>query len=319
MKWTVRGCGLALVLVMATGCSSTEDRIENVVTHELEQCQETEDVFHTVRTRTGSSFEILSELCHLEPSEVEMTNEWRGTMRTGPLVWMAEDDEEERAVMLRRVAWDELDRAKSYSGRQNPDVEDLETAEQHFATAEEQYGDSSYVRMLRLENLLNLQAEKISSDDVESLVGDAAESYFEEIVAWAGERDDAETIALARLAIVSHVEDYISRQERSIDTLGARDDRLKAAAEHAEDDGDREAAEEYRQELQERQDERPQVRERLQGRIERAEREACGYTDALNVDNIGDDDLRTRITSTLRAYECDFSATDEDDDDNGDD
>ncbi len=319
MRWIWRGFGLSLVMGIAMGCSSTEDRIENVVTHELEQCKQSDEVFHTVRTRTGSSFEILSELCHLEPSEVEMTNEWRGTIRTGPLVWMAEDDEDERAVLLRRVAWDELERATSYSNRQNPDAEDLQKAEEHFATAQQQYGDSSWVRMQRLENLLNLRAETMSSDDDETVAGTDAEAYYDEVLQWADAGNDAETKARARLAIVDHIGDYISRQQRSIETLGARDDRLKAAAEHAEDDGDSEAAEEYRQELKKRQEARPEVRETLQKRIDRATREACGYTGGLNVDDISEDALRTRITSTLRDYECDFSETETDDDEDGDD
>ena len=311
------GCVLAAIIGSSLGCSSLEDRIENVVHHELEECKATDDLFHTVRTRTGGSFEILAELCHLEPSEVEMTNEWRGTIRTGPLIWMAEEDQEERAVMLRRVAWDTLDRALSHAGRENPSTEDFEEAERLFAQAQEQYGDSAWVRLERLDNLLRWRGDEMSTDDEESLVGEAAESYLEELIQWAQAAEDAETIAAARLAVVDHVEGYVSAQQRSIDTLGARDDRIAAAADHAEEEGDMEAAQEYRRELEERQEARPEVRAQLEERIELARREACGYVDAMHVDGVTDDALRQRTSSTMRNFDCDFSAEENEDDENG--
>ncbi len=315
-RWVAIGCGLALVIVTAVACSSVEDRIENVVTHELEECKQTDDLFHTVRTREGSSFEILAELCHLEPSEVEMTNEWRGTIRTGPLVWLAEEDEGERAVLLRRVAWDELDRAQSYADRDNPSVEDLEAGEEAFATAQEQYGESGWLRLQRLNNLLRLSAEDMSTESDSTLVGSDAEAYLEELVEWAdGQDGEGETVAKARLAVIDHVDGYIASQQRSIDTLGSRDDRLEAAADHAEDEGDMESARDYRAELEERREERPEVRERLEERIKLARHEACGYVDDLNVDNVSDDDLRTRVSSTMRNYDCEFDAEEDSDDD----
>ena len=317
--WATKGCGVVLVLSLAVGCTSVEDRIENVITHELEKCQQSEEEFHEVSTRQGTSFEVLSELCHLEASEVEMTNEWRGTIRTGPLVWMAEEDQEERAVMLRRVAWDELDRALSFANRSNRGAEDFESAERHFAAAEEQYADSQWVRVQRLENLLDFRADSISSDDEQSLVGDDAEAYVAEFIEWAQGRDDQEAAMQARMMVIDHVNGYISRQERAISTLGSRDGRLEAAAEHAEEGGDAESAREYREELKQRQEDRPEAKAQLEKRIVDARREGCEYVDALNVDGVDEEGLRTRISSTMRSFDCDFSDEEEEDGENGDD
>ena len=299
---------LACVALLVVGCSSMEDRIENVVEHEIEECKQTDDVFHTVRTQQGQTYEILAELCHLEPSDVEMHNEWRGTIKTGPLTWTAGEDEDERTVFLTRVAWDELDRATSSAG--SDDVETLEEAEEHFANAQDQYGDSAWLRQQRLENLLDLQGEKRDSD-AEKLLGSAVEDYAGEFVAWAQENDKPEAEAEARLAILDHLQGYMGAQESSIDGLGAQDDRLESALEHAEDEGDTEEAESYREELEERRERRPELREQLKERIANAEREGCGYTDGLNVDGVEDNELRNRITGRLSDFDCDVDVADD--------
>ncbi len=306
---------LSLALVM--GCSSMEDRIENVIQHELEQCKLSSETFYEASVAGGGDNEILAELCHLEPSEVEMDTDWRGRIRTGPAVWTAEENQDTATVQLTRVAWDRLDRAMSRAS--SDDVERLEEAEEHFQQAQEQYGDSAFVRQQRLENLLNIRAEKMSHDDDESLVGEAAEAYLAEVVSWAEDRDDREAVAQARMAVVSHIRDYLRSQERAVDRMEStdRDDRLRAAAEAAEDDGDTEAAEEYMDELERREEERPERIEQLEARIERATREICEYTEILNVDGIDDDTLRSQVTSAMGDYDCDFS--EEEEEENGDD
>ena len=303
-----------VAIMLVAGCSSMEDRIENVVQHELERCQASDELFYEASVQGGGDNEELAELCHLEPSEVEMETDWRGRIRTGPAVWTAEENQNTSTVELRRVAWDRLDRAMSRASSDDP--ERLEEAEEHFAQAQEQYGDSVFVRQQRLENLLNLRSERMSHDDDESLVGDAAEASLAEVVEWAEGRDDRDAAAEARLAVVSHVANYISNQQRALERMDStdRDDRLKASAELAEEDGDDEAAQEYWDELERREEERPERLEQIEGRIERATREVCEYTEILNVDGINDDTRRSRVTSAMGEYDCDFSEDDEEED-----
>ena len=302
-RWWLKGLVVATA-VSTVACTSMEDRIENVVHHHLEQCKQSDDLFFTVTTRGSGSYEVLAELCHLEPSEVEMNNEWRGTIRTGPLVWLAEEDQDERAVLLRRVAWDQLDRAVSHAGRENPEEEDYEAAERHFSNAEEQYGESSWVKTQRLKNLLAWRGATYSEDDGESIVGDDAEAYLASLIDWANEQGDTELVMEARLAVIDQVNTYVERQQRALRGLGSRDEWYEAVARNARNDGDEEAAREYEETLEQRRAERPEAQERLEARILTARREACGYVDQLNVDGVSRDGLRAQISNIRRNYDC---------------
>lgn len=292
-----------------------EDRIENVITREIEECRQAEGEFYTVTMADDSTYEVLAETCELEPSEVEMINDWRGIIRTGPVVWTAEEDEELGAVVLERVAWDDLDGALSSTNASHADVESYETAEEHFAEAQQQYGDSVWLRLERLDNLLKLRAERRQPDEQGDLLGEQLQSYVDETLQWADERDDRDTQAKVRLAVIDHFEDYIANRDDAIDRLGSRDDHMRSRAEAVEEQGDTEEAEEIRQDLQERIERRPERREEIEGRRENARRQACEFVDALSVDGVEDGQLRSRISSTLTGFDCDFSPSENDDSD----
>lgn len=308
---------LILLLVMAVGCSSVEDRIERVIAHELEQCQESDDEFYTVTTYDDSSYEVLAELCELEPSAVEMTNEWRGFVRTGPAMWTAEEDQELSAVVITRVAWDELNRAQSAAGSQSEDIDALERAEEHFSNAQDEYDESAWLRLQRLDNLLALQAERRSMDEDGDLLGDELREYIDDTMQWAEQRDDRDTQGRVRLAVIDHLDDHIERQNRAIDRLGVRDDHLRSAAEAAEEQGEPEEAEKYREELEKQLEERPERRELFESLRANAREQACVFVDDLSVDGIETEELRSRVSSTLTDFDCDIRAetTDDNEDD----
>ncbi len=305
--WSTRGCGLALVAMMAVGCSSMEDRITNVVTHELEQCREAEEDFYTV-SASGGEYDILVEACKAELGEVEMDTDYRGVVSSGPLLWTAREDGQ--SIVIKRVGWYALDRALEFADRSDPDEDQLQQAEEYFARAQDEYADSLWVRQRRLENLVELRGEEISAD-TEDVVGDALRDYLDEFVAWTEEQEDTEAAAQARLTVVSHLQDYIGNQERSIERLGSGDERMRAAAQHAEDDGDLEEAREIRADLEQRIDERPEREELLQGRITNAERQKCDITDGLYVDGVDDGVMREQITSLVGDRDCDFDDDEE--------
>lgn len=306
-RWFRRTLGLGLAVVVAGGCTSTEDRIASVIGHELEQCRQSDDVFYKVTTRDGDEFEVLSELCHLEPSEVRMVNEWRGVVNTGPAAWTAEQDESRRgAVLITRVAWPELETALGLHNRRNQDVEHMESAEAHFATVEEEYGESAWIRQQRLDNLLKLRTETMSSDDGQSIVGDDAEEYHRQFVAWARQAERPEALALAHLALIDHIAAYRQRQQDSMDRIGSGDRRWEARIGHAEDDGDMDLARELRAEFEEIKERRPEQRERLEKLMNVADRQACQYVDELSELSIEDETLQRRITQTTGRYDCNF-------------
>lgn len=302
MDWMMSATALVGVMALLAGCSSMEDRIENVVEHELDECKQADERFHEVTTHGGESYEVLAELCHLEPSDVEMHTDWRGSIKTGPLMWTAEEDQDDSTVYLNRVAWDELDRARSAAGSDDPEV--LEEAEEHFAEAQSQYGDSGWLRLQRLDNLLDLRAERRSDEVGGSLVGDDVDELLAELIDWADSEDEPETAVRARLQVLNHLDDYIGGQESSIDAFGAQDNRLEAAIEHADEAGDTEEMEQYEEELQERRERRPEARAELEERIRDARTEGCDHIDELEVGDVDDDQLADRVEATVDDFDC---------------
>lgn len=308
---------VALVAVVA-GCSSMEDRIENVVSHELEQCQNSEDDFYTVNALDGD-YDILTDACESELGEVEMDTDYRGTVESGPLVWTAR--EEGQAVTVTRVGWYALDRALELADRSDPEIEQLEEAAELFARAQDELEDSVWVRQRRLKNLVELQAATMDAGD-EDVAGEAVREYLDEFTGWAESNDEPEAAARARLTVISHLTDHIETQQESIERFGAGDERLRAAAQHAEDDGDMEEAREIRADLEQRIEERPERKAILEDRIEHAQRQKCVLTEDLHVEGVEDSAMRTQISSLVGDRDCDFDDADDADDDdasNGDD
>ncbi len=313
-RWAKAGIAAFVIVIVAVGCKSTEDRIATTIAMQLEECRQSEETFYQFTTRDGDTYEVLAELCHLEPSEVNMVDEWRGIVTTGPATWTAEKDESRQgAVLMQRVAWPELEQALALHNRSSQDIEHMERAEEHFASAEEEYGDSAWVRQQRLDNLLKLRTETLANDDGETIVGDAAEAYLAEFVAWANEAGEQGARVGAQLSVVDHINGYRQRQERSLDRLGSGDRRWKARIGHAEDDGDRAEARRLQEEFEAILNERPAQEKRLQDLMERADREACSYTDQMTTDGIDDEGLRRRITSAKRQFDCDFAVADDED------
>jgi hypothetical protein len=307
---------LSLAAVTLAGCMSREDRIAAVIAYEIEACKLAEGDFYEVTTHDGKKHLILTELCHLEPSEVVMNNEWTGTLTTGPLEWTGGEDQASRAMVVTRVAWGDFDRAMRYRSQNNPGVEELRAAEVNFAAAQDTYGDSAWLRVERLKNLLDLRGLDRDADDPSS-IGAEARGYFDELIAWADSASQPAAAAEARLAIVDYLSDFAERQRRGIETLGSGDRRLQAAIDHAVEAGDDDEAAEYRQELEERQARRPEAQAEMEGRIASAERELCELRHGLTVTGISEEGLRSRITSALGRVDCDAiraaAATDDSD------
>ncbi len=295
---------LGLVVMTAAGCMSREDRIKEVIEYELEACKQAEGDFYTVETHDGGTHRILAELCHLEPTDVVMNNEWTGTLRTGPLEWTGGEDQASRAMVLTRVAWGDFDRAMRYRNQSNAGTEELRAAEVSLAAAQDTYGDSAWLRVERLRNLLELRALDREADNPAS-IGAEAKGYFEELIQWAQENNRPVAGAQARLVVSDHLLTYRDRQQRGMENLGSGDRRLLAAIEHAEEAGNAEEAAEYRKELEERQARRPEAQAEMEDRIAFAEQELCELRSGLSVSGITDDDLRGQITAALRRVDCD--------------
>ena len=301
-QWVARvailGVGLSLF-----GCMSKEDRIKDVMTHEIERCKAAEGDFHQVRAHDGTTYQVLAQLCHEDMTDVVMTSEFSGNLQTGPLVWTGGEDRDSRAMVVTRVSWTEFDRAMRYRAQRDPGVDELRAAETNFAQAQEAYDRSAWLRLERLQNLIDLQAAQRREVENPASIGPVALAYLEETLQWAQSQGDRKTEARAKLAAMRYLTDYRETQQRGINNLGAGDRRIEAAIEHAQADGNREEAAKYREELEERRARRPMAQAEMEERMALAEREMCEVRRGLTVTGIEDDGLRTQITSALR-HDC---------------
>lgn len=304
-SWAIRASVMGLMVMMASGCMSREDRIKAVIVYEVERCREATGDLYTVKSHDGTEHQVLAELCHLEPSEVVMKTEFSGSLTTGPLEWIGGDDPESRAMVLTGVGWTEFDRAMRYRNQGTMRDDDYRSAETNLAAAQQIYPESAWVRLERLKNLLEWRREQGTEVEDPASIGAEAREVFDELVGWAGESGRSEAGARARLMAVRHLNEYRDRQQRGIANLGSGDRRVEAAIAAAEEEGDKEAAKAYKQELEERRERRPQAQKEMEERIFLAEVEICELRDGLSVTGVEDDGLRMQINGALRALDCD--------------
>jgi len=304
MRITLKMITVPLMAYALWGCSNSEARVLNVVTHEIEKCRASEDTFYEVRMHGDETYDVLVEACREEISEVEMASEWRGMVTTGPVSWMAGEDSATRAFVLSSVEWPELDRAQRMANDPKAEATSLAEAEKSFAAAQEAYPKSGWVRLARLDNLIKLRETTRSGTESPETLGDEAAAVIEEIEAWANESGKGEVIAEARLKAIAYYESYIARQESALESLGSRNPWFEAAIEQAKKDGDTKTVTEYSAELAERIEREPAEREALEVRLQRLKELRCEQSTKLSVSGVEDNALRERVSGKLAAITC---------------
>ena len=304
MPTTQKMITVTLMACALWGCSKTEARVLDVVTHEIEKCRASEDTFYEVKLHGDETYQVLTQTCHETISEVEMASEWRGLVTTGPVSWMAGEDSATRAFVLSNVEWPELDRALRMANNPEANAKSLAEAEKSFAAAQAEYPKSGWVRLARLDNLLKLREETRSGTEAPETLGEEATAVIEEIDAWAKESGDLEVAAEARLKAIAYYERYITRQEGALESLGSRTPWFEAAIEQAKKDGDTKTVEEYSKELEERLAREPAEREALEVRLHRLKELRCEQSTALSVSGVEDNALRETISAKLSAITC---------------
>lgn len=304
--WVVQAGLAGLIATMTTGCMSQEARIKEVIVYEIEKCKaEAKGDLYTVKSHDGKEHQILAELCHLEPSDVVMASEFSGVLTTGPLEWRGGDDPETRAMVLTGVSWTEFDRAMRYRNQSTMRDDDYKAAETNFAAAQEIYPESAWLRLERLKNLLEWRTAQGAEVEDPASIGAEARGHLDELVAWAKASGKVEAEAQGRLIAVKYLNDYRDRQQRGIANLGSGDRRIEAAIAAAEEEGDKESAKAYKQELEERVERRPQVQKEMEERIFLAEVEICELREGLSATGVENDSLKAQISSALRSVDCD--------------
>lgn len=304
---------LSLAVAVATtsliGCKNDQERINLVVTRAIDDCKTGTETFYELTLFDKSKRSVLRQVCDEPMGEIEMLSEWSAKVQTGPVTWIAGHDKATSAWVVTDVQWEDLDRARRLrlDTDATPDVYEL--AETSLAAAQKAYPDNGWIRMERLRNLLDLRNKTRAAGEEEPWsIGPAARAHLEELVAWAGENNQADLAAEARLLAYDQLRVYRNRQLSALDAIGSQDAWTEKAIEMAIKEGRADEARERRAELEESQANAEKEREIVNARIEATSRAICDELGKLSASGVSDADLRARVTSTIESTRCTAAA-----------
>lgn len=300
--------GLGMLATMAVaGCTSDEEKAMNTITKAVEECRsaEVDGTFYEVEMFEGKVDEILAVACDEEISDFEMTSKLSAHAYTGPVRWGVRIAKESGVWTLYNAEWSSLQRARNAVSESDPSEESLGYAESHFKQAQKEAPGSAWIRLNRLENLLDLRTKTRKKDTPNPVsVGEDAQKHYEETLAWADERDDLDTKVEAQYLVAQHIRDYKRRIDMILSSDGSSDEWLIKAAEEAEKEGDDDKAEEYRQELADQRAERQENHEIFTERREKTMDLLCEQLSELQPAGVSDTALQKQVVSFKESVDC---------------
>lgn len=295
---------LACVLV-TTGCMSQEDRVRQVVERGVERCRSAEGDFFDVTLFDGTKKTVLREACLEELAKPELRTEWTATVNTGPILWLAAIDKGTSAWVLTDAQWEDLDRARRLRSDRDAPADVLARAENYLKGAQEAFPSSHWIRLERMQNILELRAKSRAADDPEpETIGAAAQSYYEELLAYAREQGHGELAAGARVMVIEHLQTYRRRQQAGLDSIGSQDEWLEKSIQEAIKEGERQKAREIQQDLDARRARAVTDRVVLAERIAKVQANLCEEATALTATGVSNEELRARVVELRGSIAC---------------
>lgn len=290
-----------------TGCTSDKEKAMAAITKAVETCRkaEPEGRFYEVELFDDKADEILHVACAEELDKFEMTSEVSAHAFTGPVRWGVRVDKETGLWTLYGAEWSNLQRARSALKDGDPSEESLAYAAEHFGKAQEEIPSSAWLRMRRLEALLDLRMKTRKKDTPNPVsIGEEAKKAYDETMAWAKENDDLDTQVEAQYLVVDHLNRYLGRVDMVLSADGSSDEWLMKAAEQAEKDGDAKKAEEYRKELEEVQLKREETHQIFTERRKNLMNVLCEEAAKLQPAGIENTDLQQQVVALKGSLDC---------------
>jgi hypothetical protein len=302
----IAGSVVGLVaVVIATGCMSKEDRVRQVIERTVEQCRSAQGDFFEVSLFDGGRRTVLRQACLEELETPQIRSEFTAAVNTGPLVWLAGVDKLSSAWVLTGVEWEDFDRARRLRADADATADVLERAEGYLASAQKTFPASDWLWSERMKNLLELRQKSRASDDpAPATIGPAAQAYYEELLAHAGQNAKPDLAARARVMVIDHLRQYQRRQQMGLDAIGSQDEWLIKSAQEALKEGKRDEAAAIERDLAERRARAETDRVVLNERIETIKTNVCKEVEGLPSSGIEDDELRSRIAELKGGISC---------------
>lgn len=292
---------------LGTGCASPEEKAKKVIDKAVETCRnaEPEGRFYKVELFDGKHDEILHVACKDELEKFEMTSEVSAHAYTGPVRWGVRVDKESGLWTLMTAEWSNLQRARNAIKESDPSEESLAYAAKHFAKAQDEAPSSAWIRLRRLEALLELRMKTRKKDTPNPLsFGEEADKHLQETVAWAKENDDLETQVEAQYLAVNHLSDYLDRVDMVLSSTGSSDEWLIKSAELAEKEGDHKKAKEIRADLEKQRQKRAEEKELFTKRRQKLQTLLCEEASKLQPAGISDSDLQQQVVALKSSLDC---------------
>ncbi len=305
--WLVGLPLLVLVTVGLLGCTSEKEKARKALEEAVEKCREADvdGPFYELEVVGGETEEVLAATCDEEITDFEMLDQFEARAMTGPTEWRVAKDSETTVWVPMSAEWRDLKDAMSSIKEEDSSKSSLEYAENLLAKAQETVPESSFIRLRRMQNLLDLRKElRREAKEQPWTLGDAAQSHFEETIEWAKENDRLDVAVEARLMVVQNIEKYLDYLDQAIGSLGSQDEWLEKSIEASEKQGDKEAAEATREELEKMREDRPRKREKLETRKAKTKAFLCEHIAKLSPSGVSDGQLKKRVISTKETIDC---------------
>lgn len=288
------------------GCTDQEKKAEEALQKAVNECRSDrpDGAFVEVDVHDDTQ-EVLQKACEKDFEGFEMTSDVSAEATTGPVTWGGRIDKSSGIWTLYSANFESLDRARNLVEEDDLSENDYERADELFAKAQEQVPESAWIRVHRLDNLLELREKTRDNGEGRPYhIGDRASDYLEETLEWTDENDDPDTAARTQQLVVDYTLDYLDMARDVRDSESSTDEWLEEAAEKAEEDGDDEEAEEYREQI-ELTDKRRKIKEDLYEKLtDRATAYACEKIDDISLEEVESEEIQGDVTEARNRVEC---------------
>ncbi len=306
------GVGL-LATSFATGCTSDKAKAKKSITEAVTTCRKAkaDGPFYKVKLFGDKTDEILKATCDKKITKFKMTSEVSAEAFTGPVRWETRIAEGSGVWTLYSAEWPDLERAKKAITDDDKSEERLTYAAKNLAEAQKQMPNSAWIRLRRLEALLDLRMKKRKHDSPNPIsIGKDAQKQYDETLAWAKKNDDLDTQVEAQYLVADHLRHYLSRIDMVLSSDSSSDDWLINAAKASDKDGDHKKAEEYRQQLEKNREQRIKTQEIFTKRRVQTKDALCKQLAKLSPAGVQDADLQKRVVGVKSAVDCMKKAAD---------
>lgn len=245
-----------LGLLIATGCTSDEEKMKTVLAPRLAKCIGAEGTFADLPDATGGNKKVFVAGCKEELTGVKRVDEFKGEAKTGPYTWHFGVDDL-GTWMVTDITWKTFEDGRKAIEAVDPSEEEYARGLDLLTKAHEEWPKSPWIAIKRVETALKLRKKRGPGDESPLLVGKQVEAILADTVNW-GKSNGNEAVAKTAEALVAS---YYEKQRRlHVDALkdfGSSDDWLINSIALAEREKNKEDVEKYKKELEERKAERP--------------------------------------------------------------